>query len=139
MQNYRCHVKVILILIQLFLTVSGDVIKYHAESSTVVAGPLASSSPTTSPLPLFPVSTSQLPLFPSSYNLPLFPAPAPAARWSEWSTWSTCSSSCRPGESHARTRVCLDNNGNALKELSPCIVSKVNKMAQILFEKKQNI
>jgi hypothetical protein len=127
------HTKVILILIQLSLTVSGEVIAYHAESSTAVAGALAStSSPTTAPLPLFPASTSQLPLFPTSFNLPLFPAPASANRWSEWSTWSTCSSSCRPGESHARTRGCLDNKGNVLKELSPCIIAQVNNMIHIV-------
>ena len=128
---------VIISAVLIFLTVSGDVIT----GSTVIAGPLASSAhPTTAPtplfapptahLPLFPPSTAHLPLFPAqSAHLPLFPGETnlgfTGSAWAEWSTWSTCSSTCRPGESHARTRGCLDNNGNTLKDLSPCIAAQV--------------
>lgn len=134
MFRYCHHVFISAVLI--FLTVSGDVIT----GSTVIAGPLASSSahPTTAPtplfapptahLPLFPPSTAHLPHFPAqSAHLPLFPGESnpTGAAWAEWSTWSTCSSTCRPGESHARTRGCLDNNGNTLKDLSPCIAVQV--------------
>jgi hypothetical protein len=136
----RCHhnKNVIISAFLMFLTVSGDVI---TAGSTVIAGPLASSAhPTTAPtplfapptahLPLFPPSTAHLPLFPAqSAHLPLFPGESDPGftgfAWAQWSTWSTCSSTCRPGESHARTRGCLDNNGNTLEDLSPCIAAQV--------------
>ena len=112
-------VQSLLILVTFFLTVSGDVRSFHQETSTIVSAPLGPAvpvAPTTPTLPLFPAyQTGQLPIYPGLFS----------ARWSEWSTWSTCSSLCRPGESHARSRTCLDNNGNTLKNLSPCIAAQV--------------
>jgi hypothetical protein len=49
----------------------------------------------------------------------------PTANWSPWSSWSTCSSKCQPGESHARSRSCLDNKGNSLSDLTACIILQV--------------
>ena len=57
--------------------------------------------------------------------------------WGEWSSWSQCSEQCLPGESQARTRLCLRSDGEPSEDLTNCKVTEVTKI-QFKLSKNNN-